>query len=53
MLVSQALSQSSSLDSTLPKIAYQISMPQPTSHLFEVTLTIDNWQDQQLDLKML
>ena len=52
MLLSQTVSQSSSLDSTLPKIFYQVSMPQPTSHLFEVTLTIDHWQENQLNLKM-
>ena len=27
-------------------------MPQPTSHLFEVTLQISNWQASTLDLKM-
>ena len=52
MLISQTFSQSSSLDATLPQIFYQVSMPQPTSHLFEVTLTIDNWQENQLSLKM-
>lgn len=52
MLLSQTVSQSSSLDSTLPKIFYQVSMPQPTSHLFEVTLIIDHWQENQLNLKM-
>jgi predicted metalloprotease with PDZ domain len=52
MLLSQTVSQSSSLDSTLPKIFYQVSMSQPTSHLFEVTLTIDHWQENQLNLKM-
>ena len=52
MLLSQTVPQSSSLDSTLPKIFYQVSMSQPTSHLFEVTITIDNWQERQLNLKM-
>jgi len=52
MLLSQTVPQSSSLDSNLPRIFYQVSMSQPTSHLFEVTLTIDNWQENQLDLKM-
>lgn len=46
------ISQSSSLDSMRPQIFYQVSMPQPTSHLFEVTLTIDHWQESQLNLKM-
>ncbi|PZV27857.1 MAG: peptidase M61 [Snowella sp.] len=52
MLLSQTVPQSSSLDSTLPRIVYQVSMPQPTSHLFEVTLTIEHWQERQLNLKM-
>ena len=52
MSLSQTVSQSSSIDSTLPKIFYQVSMSQPTSHLFEVTITIDNWQERQLNLKM-
>jgi len=31
---------------------YQVEMSQPTSHLFEVTLHLDNWQEEQLNLKM-
>ncbi|MBR8827430.1 MAG: M61 family metallopeptidase [Gomphosphaeria aponina SAG 52.96 = DSM 107014] len=27
-------------------------MPEPTSHLFEVSLTVKNWQDPVLDLKL-
>jgi predicted metalloprotease with PDZ domain len=37
---------------TTTGILYQVSMPQPTSHLFEVTLQIANWQASTLDLKM-
>ncbi len=33
-------------------LAYQIAMPQPQTHLFEVTLTVSNWQGGILDLKM-
>jgi predicted metalloprotease with PDZ domain len=33
-------------------IFYQVAMPQPVSHLFEVTLQISNWQAPILDLKM-
>jgi predicted metalloprotease with PDZ domain len=37
----------------VPKIAYQIAMPQPQTHLFEVKLTVSNWGDAEvLDLKM-
>jgi predicted metalloprotease with PDZ domain len=36
----------------LPKLAYQISMPQPQTHLFEVQLTVSNWTEETLDLKM-
>lgn len=38
--------------STLPVISYEVAMPQPTSHLFEVILSIKNWQSSTLDLKM-
>ena len=31
---------------------YQVAMPQPASHLFEVTLQVNNWQSATLDLKM-
>jgi predicted metalloprotease with PDZ domain len=31
---------------------YTVAMPQPTSHLFEVTLTIAHWAETTLDLKM-
>jgi predicted metalloprotease with PDZ domain len=37
---------------TTPRIAYQVGMPHPETHLFEVTLTICNWQQPWLDLKM-
>ncbi len=33
-------------------IFYQVAMPQPASHLFEVTLQVNNWQSATLDLKM-
>jgi predicted metalloprotease with PDZ domain len=36
----------------LPKLAYQIAMPQPQTHLFEVTLTVSNWHGDVLDVKM-
>ncbi|MBE9046114.1 M61 family metallopeptidase [Pleurocapsales cyanobacterium LEGE 10410] len=31
---------------------YRVAMSQPASHLFEVTLQIDNWRSTTLDLKM-
>ncbi|MGK7897708.1 MAG: peptidase M61, partial [Xenococcus sp. (in: cyanobacteria)] len=31
---------------------YQVGMSQPTSHLFEVTLHVSNWQEARLNLKM-
>ena len=37
---------------TNSKMFYQVAMPEPTSHLFEVTLKISNWNKQVLDLKM-
>ncbi len=35
-----------------PKLAYQIAMPQPQTHLFEVKLTVSNWDSEVLDIKM-
>ena len=35
-----------------PAIHYQVAMPQPESHLFEVTLHLKSWQLPLLDLKM-
>ena len=37
---------------TTPAIQYQVAMPQPESHLFEVTLQIHDWRETLLDLKM-
>lgn len=42
----------SSLLSTAPSIRYQVAMPQPESHLFEVTLFVKGWQEPVLDLKL-
>lgn len=44
--------RSRSLRSTDLDIHYQVAMPQPESHLFEVTLQIKGWQTEQLDLRM-
>jgi predicted metalloprotease with PDZ domain len=38
--------------STTPIIHYQVAMPQPESHLFEVTLSVQGWQESVLHLKM-
>jgi predicted metalloprotease with PDZ domain len=35
-----------------PTIHYQVAMPEPASHLFEVTMQIEQWQGDRLDLKM-
>jgi predicted metalloprotease with PDZ domain len=35
-----------------PKLAYQVAMPQPQTHLFEVSLSVSNWHHQVLDIKM-
>jgi predicted metalloprotease with PDZ domain len=35
-----------------PNIHHFVSMSSPESHLFEVTLTVENWQEKTLDLKM-
>lgn len=38
--------------STAIGLHYIVAMPQPTTHLFEVTLQITDWQHASLDLKM-
>ena len=38
--------------SQTPNIQYHVSMPQPQTHLFHVTLEIDNWQEDELNIKM-
>ena len=37
---------------TTPTIIYQVAMPNPASHLFEVTLLLKGWSAATLDLKM-
>jgi predicted metalloprotease with PDZ domain len=39
------------MSNSKPHISYQVGLPNPTSHLFEVTLNITNWQESLLDLK--
>ena len=41
-----------SIGTYIPKLSYQIAMPQPQTHLFEVKLTVSNWRSDVLDLKM-
>ncbi len=36
----------------VPKLAYQIAMPLPQTHLFEVKLTVSNWDGELLDVSM-
>jgi predicted metalloprotease with PDZ domain len=36
----------------LPQLAYKVAMPQPQTHLFEIELTVRNWNKESLDLKM-
>ena len=40
------------LSQTSPTITYQVAMSQPESHLFVVTLQVNNWQGSILDLIM-
>lgn len=35
-----------------PTLHYQVALPHPESHLFEVTIQINHWQASVLDLKM-
>lgn len=52
--MTQAISapSTSSIDSSPPRIGYRIAMPEPNNHLFELTLTIANWDHDTLDLKL-
>jgi predicted metalloprotease with PDZ domain len=34
------------------RLSYQVAMPQPTNHLFEVTICVEDWGGDRLDLKM-
>jgi len=36
----------------MPNFHYQVSIPQPASHLLLVQLTVTDWQEDHLDLKM-
>ena len=51
MTKASAIRQSNTFQ-TLPAISYQVSMSEPTSHLFEVRLQVKGWQAPTLDLKM-
>ena len=35
-----------------PKLAYEVAMSQPQTHLFEVKLTVSNWDSDLLDIQM-
>jgi predicted metalloprotease with PDZ domain len=41
-----------SIDGSQPRIGYRIAMPEPNNHLFELTLTIEPWDQDTLDLKL-
>lgn len=41
-----------SFAATSPELCYQVAMPEPQSHYFEVTLIVKHWQAPYLDLKM-
>ncbi len=51
MTEATAIRQSRAI-ATTPRISYQVAMSQPTSHLFEVSLQVENWQKSVLDLKI-
>ncbi|PIG91222.1 M61 family metallopeptidase [Gloeocapsopsis sp. IPPAS B-1203] len=38
--------------SATPQILYRVAMPQPESHLFEVSLNLTGWKSPVLDLKL-
>lgn len=50
-MIQVAQAYSRTLSQATPEICYQVAMPQPESHLFEVTLSLKHWQSPELDLK--
>ncbi|HIK17108.1 MAG TPA: M61 family metallopeptidase [Leptolyngbyaceae cyanobacterium M33_DOE_097] len=48
----QAPSATATQPQTEVTLAYQVAMPTPANHLFEVTLCVSGWQQAVLDLKM-
>ena len=51
--MTQAIANTPSIANTYaPKLAYQIAMPQPQTHLFEVKFIVSNWVDDILDIMM-
>ena len=46
------LTQVGKISSFTPTIRYQVAMPQPENHLFEVVLHLSGWKLPVLDLKM-
>jgi len=40
------------MNKILPNLYYQVSMNNPELHLFQVSFTIDNWDQEELDIKM-
>ena len=51
MTEATAIRQSRSTPRTA-SLSYRVAMPQPASHLFEITLRVSNWRSPFLDLKM-
>ncbi|MEA5509200.1 M61 family metallopeptidase [Crocosphaera sp. UHCC 0190] len=47
-----ALIEPNQLTRTSPKITYQVAISHPNSHLFEITLEIQNWSAEVLNLKL-
>jgi predicted metalloprotease with PDZ domain len=52
MTQSTAVFRDRATEKSVPHLAYRVAMPIPQSHLFEVTLQVDNWRSPHLDLKM-
>ena len=46
------LTQVGKISSFTPTIHYQVAMPQPENHLFEVVLHLSGWKLPVVDLKM-
>ena len=52
LIFSQVILLTLTLHAQQPEISYHIAWSQPNSHFLEITMTIENWTDQSLDVRI-
>ncbi len=52
LIISQILLLTISLYAQRPEISYQITWSQPNSHFLEITMTVENWTADSLDVRI-